>query len=129
VGPTLYGLMRNIDVRHDIEAAAWVRPGACVAAEPDRTRHHGGTVSSNPACSSGESRKPVVPQRRGDQAMCRFDRLSARRGERDSFSAGGDIHEQREDDRRFTEEELQAHRPPRRSSYEISGSISISDHS
>src|SRR5438552_1750495 len=39
-------------------------------------------------------------------------------GER-AFSAGGDIHEQREDDRRYTQEELDAHRPPRRSSYEI----------
>src|SRR5260370_2477697 len=39
-------------------------------------------------------------------------------GER-AFSAGGDIHEQREDDRRYTEEELDAHRPPRRGSYEI----------
>ena len=36
-----------------------------------------------------------------------------------AFSAGGDIHEQREDDRRYTEEELDAHRPPRRSNYEI----------
>ena len=33
-------------------------------------------------------------------------------GER-AFSAGGDIHEQREDDRRYTEDELDAHRPPR----------------
>src|ERR1700761_9295186 len=39
-------------------------------------------------------------------------------GER-AFSAGGDIHEQREDDRRYTEQELDAHRPPRRGSYEI----------
>jgi hypothetical protein len=39
-------------------------------------------------------------------------------GER-AFSAGGDIHEQREDDRRYTQEELDAHRPPRRGSYEI----------
>src|SRR5438552_4231558 len=39
-------------------------------------------------------------------------------GER-AFSAGGDIHEQREDDRRYTEEELDAHRPPRRGAYEI----------
>src|SRR5271170_6061199 len=39
-------------------------------------------------------------------------------GER-AFSAGGDIHEQREDDRRHTEEELDAHRPPRRGAYEI----------
>jgi enoyl-CoA hydratase len=36
-----------------------------------------------------------------------------------AFSAGGDIHEQREDDRRFTQEELDAIRPPRRGSYEI----------
>ena len=36
-----------------------------------------------------------------------------------AFSAGGDIHEQREDDRRYTQEELDAHRPPRRRSYEI----------
>jgi enoyl-CoA hydratase/carnithine racemase len=36
-----------------------------------------------------------------------------------AFSAGGDIHEQREDDRRYTEEELDVHRPPRRGSYEI----------
>src|SRR5438094_10575884 len=36
-----------------------------------------------------------------------------------AFSAGGDIHEQREDDRRYTQEELDMHRPPRRSSYEI----------
>src|ERR1700758_563236 len=42
-------------------------------------------------------------------------------GER-AFSAGGDIHEQREDDRRYTEEELDAHRPPRRGSYEIRAS-------
>jgi enoyl-CoA hydratase/carnithine racemase len=42
-------------------------------------------------------------------------------GER-AFSAGGDIHEQREDDRRYTEEELDAHRPPRRGSYEIAAS-------
>src|SRR5205807_480941 len=39
-------------------------------------------------------------------------------GER-AFSAGGDIHEQREDDRRYGEEELDARRPPRRGSYEI----------
>src|SRR2546430_16374735 len=37
-----------------------------------------------------------------------------------AFSAGGDIHEQREDDRRFTEEELVAIRPPRRRSHENS---------
>jgi enoyl-CoA hydratase/carnithine racemase len=37
-----------------------------------------------------------------------------------AFSAGGDIHEQREDDRRYTQEELDAHRPPRRGSYEVS---------
>src|SRR4051795_7666218 len=36
-----------------------------------------------------------------------------------AFSAGGDIHEQREDDRRYTDEELDAHRPPRRGAYEI----------
>src|SRR6202140_31246 len=36
-----------------------------------------------------------------------------------AFSAGGDIHEQREDDRRYTQEELDATRPPRRGSYEI----------
>src|SRR5437016_1312446 len=36
-----------------------------------------------------------------------------------AFSAGGDIHEQREDDRRYGEEELDARRPPRRGSYEI----------
>jgi enoyl-CoA hydratase len=36
-----------------------------------------------------------------------------------AFSAGGDIHEQREDDRRYTQEELDAHRPPRRGGYEI----------
>src|ERR1700747_3515152 len=39
-----------------------------------------------------------------------------------AFSAGGDIHEQREDDRRYTQEELDAHRPPRRSSYDIAAS-------
>ena len=39
-----------------------------------------------------------------------------------AFSAGGDIHEQREDDRRFTQEELDATRPPRRGSYEIAAS-------
>src|SRR5215472_13506753 len=39
-----------------------------------------------------------------------------------AFSAGGDIHEQREDDRRFTQEELDAVRPPRRGSYEIAAS-------
>src|ERR1700751_3093491 len=39
-------------------------------------------------------------------------------GER-AFSAGGDIHEQREHDRRYTQEELDVHRPPRRGSYEI----------
>src|SRR5467141_4008269 len=39
-----------------------------------------------------------------------------------AFSAGGDIHEQREDDRRHTEEELVAIRPPRRGSYEIAAS-------
>ena len=39
-----------------------------------------------------------------------------------AFSAGGDIHEQREDDRRFTQEELDAIRPPRRGSYEIAAS-------
>jgi enoyl-CoA hydratase len=39
-----------------------------------------------------------------------------------AFSAGGDIHEQREDDRRYTQEELDAVRPPRRGSYEISAS-------
>jgi enoyl-CoA hydratase/carnithine racemase len=36
-----------------------------------------------------------------------------------AFSAGGDIHEQREDDRRYSQEELDARRPPRRGSYEI----------
>ena len=39
-----------------------------------------------------------------------------------AFSAGGDIHEQREDDRRYSEEELVAIRPPRRGSYEIAAS-------
>ena len=39
-----------------------------------------------------------------------------------AFSAGGDIHEQREDDRRFNQEELDAIRPPRRGSYEIAAS-------
>ena len=39
-----------------------------------------------------------------------------------AFSAGGDIQEQREDDRRFTQEELDAVRPPRRGSYEIAAS-------
>ena len=39
-----------------------------------------------------------------------------------AFSAGGDIHEQREDDRRYTQEELDARRPPRRGSYEIAAS-------
>ncbi len=37
-----------------------------------------------------------------------------------AFSAGGDIHEQREDDRRFTEEELNSRRG--RGSYEIAAS-------
>jgi enoyl-CoA hydratase/carnithine racemase len=37
-----------------------------------------------------------------------------------AFSAGGDIHEQREDDRRFTQEELDARRT--RGSYEIAAS-------
>ena len=37
-----------------------------------------------------------------------------------AFSAGGDIHEQREDDRRFSQEELEARRG--RGSYEISAS-------
>jgi enoyl-CoA hydratase/carnithine racemase len=36
-----------------------------------------------------------------------------------AFSAGGDIHEQREDDRRFTQEELDGRR---RGSYEIAAS-------
>src|SRR5437763_8031186 len=39
-----------------------------------------------------------------------------------AFSAGGDIHEQREDDRRYGEEELDARRPPRRGNYEIAAS-------
>jgi enoyl-CoA hydratase/carnithine racemase len=39
-----------------------------------------------------------------------------------AFSAGGDIHEQREDDRRYAQEELDAIRPPRRGSYEIAAS-------
>ena len=39
-----------------------------------------------------------------------------------AFSAGGDIHEQREDDRRYGQEELDAHRPPRRGNYEIAAS-------
>src|ERR1700755_776520 len=42
-------------------------------------------------------------------------------GER-AFSAGGDIHEQREDDRRYTEEELEPPRPPRGGSYKIPAS-------
>jgi enoyl-CoA hydratase len=42
-------------------------------------------------------------------------------GER-AFSAGGDIHEQREDDRRSSQEELDANRPPRRGNYEIAAS-------
>src|ERR1700691_3031797 len=37
-----------------------------------------------------------------------------------AFSAGGDIHEQREDDRRYTQEQLDARRT--RSSYEIAAS-------
>ena len=41
-------------------------------------------------------------------------------GER-AFSAGGDIHEQREDDRRFTQQELDARRG--RGSYEIAASL------
>src|ERR1700730_1418007 len=36
-----------------------------------------------------------------------------------AFSAGGDTHEQREDDRRYRQEELDAIRPPRRGSHEI----------
>ena len=43
-------------------------------------------------------------------------------GER-AFSAGGDIHEQREDDRRYTPEQLDAMSDPRRS-YEISRAAS-----
>src|SRR3974377_693373 len=39
-----------------------------------------------------------------------------------AFSAGGDIHEPREDARRYTQEELDAIRPPRRGSYEIAAS-------
>src|ERR1700738_260503 len=39
-----------------------------------------------------------------------------------AFSAGGDIHEQREDDRRYGQEEWDAHRPPRRGNYEIAAS-------
>src|SRR5271170_4545514 len=39
-----------------------------------------------------------------------------------AFSAGGDIHEQREDDRRHTQDELDALRPPRRGSYDIAAS-------
>jgi len=39
-----------------------------------------------------------------------------------AFSAGGDIHEQREDDRRYTQEDLDAIRPPRRGNYEIAAS-------
>src|ERR671934_2504318 len=39
-----------------------------------------------------------------------------------AFSAGGDIHEQRENDRRYSQEELDAIRPPRRGSYEIAAS-------
>jgi enoyl-CoA hydratase/carnithine racemase len=39
-----------------------------------------------------------------------------------AFSAGGDIHEQREDDRHYTQEDLDAVRPPRRGSYEIAAS-------
>src|SRR6201993_98739 len=39
-------------------------------------------------------------------------------GER-AFSAGGDIHEQREDDRRYTQGELDAHRPSRRGSTKL----------
>ena len=39
-----------------------------------------------------------------------------------AFSAGGDIHEQREDDRRYSQEELDVHRPPRRGNYEIAAS-------
>jgi len=38
-----------------------------------------------------------------------------------AFSAGGDIHEQREDDRRYTQEQLDAMRNPR-GSYDISAS-------
>jgi enoyl-CoA hydratase len=39
-----------------------------------------------------------------------------------AFSAGGDIHEQREDDRRYTQAELDPVRPPRRGNYEIAAS-------
>src|SRR3984893_6639482 len=39
-----------------------------------------------------------------------------------AFSAGGDIHEQREDDRRYGQAGLDAQRPPRRGNYEIAAS-------
>ena len=58
----------------------------------------------------------AVKRMEGDEAIGCIVVTGA--GER-AFSAGGDIHEQREDDRRYTQEELDAHRPPRRSAYEI----------
>ncbi len=65
---------------------------------------------------SGELRD-AVKELDGDDAVGCIVITGA--GER-AFSAGGDIHEQREDDRRFTEQELDARRG--RGSYELAAS-------
>jgi enoyl-CoA hydratase/carnithine racemase len=66
----------------------------------------------------------AVKRMDADEAIGRIAISGAR--ER-AFSAGGDIHEQREADRRYTQEELDAHRPPRRSSYEIAAYHNMKD--
>ena len=65
---------------------------------------------------SGELREAVGELDADDEIGCI---VLTGAGER-AFSAGGDIHEQREDDRRFSQEELDARRG--RNSYEIAAS-------
>ena len=65
---------------------------------------------------SGELREAVKALDADDAVGCI---VLTGAGER-AFSAGGDIHEQREDDRRFTQEQLDARRS--RGSYEIAAS-------
>ena len=67
---------------------------------------------------NAELREAVARMSADDEVGCIVITGAGKR----AFSAGGDIHEQREDDRRYSEEELVAIRPPRRGSYEIAAS-------
>ena len=65
---------------------------------------------------SAELREAVARMSADDEVGCIVITGAGRR----AFSAGGDIHEQREDDRRYTQAELDARNAVRaRGSYEI----------